>query len=28
MTAIGTTKESWCKAEVHRTAGGSALRCT
>jgi predicted ATPase len=26
MTAIGTTKESWCKAEVHRTAGGLTLK--
>ena len=26
MTAIATTKESWCEAEVHRIAGEIALK--
>ena len=25
MTAVETTKERWCEAEVHRIAGGIAL---
>jgi len=25
MTAVDTTKETWCEAEVHRTAGEIAL---
>ena len=28
MTAIETAKESWCEAEVHRTAGGLTLKET
>jgi predicted ATPase len=26
MTAVATTKESWCEAEVHRIAGEIALK--
>ena len=26
MTAVGTTKERWCEAEVHRMAGEIALK--
>ena len=26
ITAVGTTKERWCEAEVHRVAGEIALR--
>jgi predicted ATPase len=26
MTAVGTTKETWCEAEVHRVAGEIALK--
>jgi predicted ATPase len=25
MTAVGTTKEKWCEADIHRTAGEIAL---
>jgi predicted ATPase len=28
MTAVETTKEKWCEAEVHRVAGEIALKST